>query len=74
MFNPDETLEPIMEETKRILKEMQQTKDLEERKSQSEILRNLCQSSAVFLDFISDAMLADGIPDFDENPFLSEND
>lgn len=68
MQEPDDILEPLLAEAKRTLVEMKKTKTLEERKTQSEILKNLCQSAGVFFDFMTDAMLADEFNDLDDFP------
>ncbi len=61
--DPADVLEPILAETKRVIEEMKNTKDLDIRKTQSEILQNLCNSASVFFDLISNAMLSDGWED-----------
>ena len=66
MHDPGDILDPTMREAKRILGEMKKTKDLAQRKEQSEILRNLCQSAGVFFDFMSDTMMASGLPDIED--------
>ena len=53
---PDDLLHPIMTEAKRVLDEMGDTKDLAQRKNQSEILKNLCQSAGVFFELMADSM------------------
>ena len=65
MHDPGDILDPTMREAKRILDEMKKTKDLAQRKDQSEILRNLCQSAGVFFDFMTDTM-ASGFTDMED--------
>ena len=72
MIEPGDILESTLEEMKRVLVEMKKTKDIETRKDLSEILRNLCQSSGVFFDLMSEAMLSDGFPDDEEMGFFEE--
>jgi hypothetical protein len=59
MDDPSDVLGPTLVEAKRILKEMQATKDLEKRKAQSEVLLNLCRSAGVFFDLMTNTMMAD---------------
>jgi len=59
-------LDLTLNEANRILEEMGETKDLDKRKSQSEVLNNLCQSAGVFFDLMSAAIGAAGFPDLDE--------
>ena len=66
MFDPSDIMDPIMEEAKRVIVEMKETKDLQKRTSQSEILRNLCHSIQAFVDIMSAAMLANDMPEFYE--------
>ena len=67
MQDPTEILEHIFAESKRVLQEMKATTDLKERKAQSKILRNLCQSAGVFFNLMSDTMMMDDFPDFLED-------
>jgi len=67
MHDPTDILEPTLAEAKRTLQEMKKTKDLDARKLQSEILKNLCESAGVFFDLMSNAMMADDFPGFLEN-------
>jgi hypothetical protein len=53
-------------EAKSIVGEMGKTKDLEKKKVQSEILKNLCESAGVFFHFLSDALLSDDFSPLDE--------
>ena len=73
MQDPGDILEPTMREAKRVLVEMKKTKDLAQRKDQSEILRNLCQAAGVFFDFMTDTM-ASGFPGMDEASLFAEDD
>ena len=73
MNDPGDILEPTLREAKRVLDEMKKTKDLSQRKDQSEILRNLCQSAGVFFDFMTDTM-ASGIPDMDEDGLFEDDE
>ncbi len=55
---PMDLVELIMNETRLVLKEMKSTKDLEQLKIQSEIVKNLCGSVGKLFGTVSDAMLA----------------
>lgn len=67
MTNPEDIMEPILAEAKRILGEMGNTTDLEARRTQSEIVKNLCESLGVFFDAMNEALLSGDMPDlFDE--------
>jgi hypothetical protein len=59
MDDPNDVLSPTLVEARRILQEMSETKDLETRKAQSEVLLNLCRSAGVFFDLMTNTMLAD---------------
>jgi len=74
MHDPGDILEPILAEASRVLEEMKKTKDLEKRKSQSETLKNLCESAGVFFNLMSDAMMADDFADFAMEEDASEGD
>ena len=63
MIDPGDVLDPMLAEVKRVLLEMKKTKDLGQRKMQSEIVKNLCESLGVFFDTMASAMAGD-IPDF----------
>ena len=65
-MEPTQIPDSISSETQRILTEMGKTKDLEQRRLQSEIVFNLCKSLGVFFDMMSNAMLSD-IPDVFES-------
>jgi hypothetical protein len=67
--DPTDILDPLIAQAKRTLAEMAKTKDLAERKTQSEIVHNLCQSLGVFF-----SMFMDAAPDPDEFPFLMDDD
>ena len=69
MNDPSDILEPIVVEARRVLEDMKKTEDVNERLSQSKILKNLCQSIGIFFDMTSTAMMDDEFPDF-----LEEND
>jgi hypothetical protein len=66
MTNPDDIVEPILAETRRVLVEMGGTKDLEERKIQSEIAKNLCESLGVFFDAMNGALMSEDMSDMFE--------
>ena len=66
MIDFNDVLDPMLAEVKRVLIEMKKTKDLEQRKTQSEIVKNLCESLGVFFDTMVDAMPED-MPDFMED-------
>lgn len=63
MSEPAELLDPIVDEAQRVLAEMKGTKDLQQRLTQSEILRNLCQSLGVFFDLMSNGIDEDDFED-----------
>ena len=72
MIDPDNVLDPMLAEVTRLLVEMKKTKDLEKRKLQSEIIKNLCESLGVFFDTMTNAMaenMADLLEDEDEDIF-----
>lgn len=56
MHDPTDVIEPILREAKRTLGEMKKSKDLNDRKHQSEIVNNLCQSLGVFFDMVSNTL------------------
>ena len=64
MSDPSEIMGPIMAETERVLEEMKSTKDLDQRKIQSEIVKNLCESLGVFFAAMTDVMMDDDMDDF----------
>ncbi len=64
MTDPTILMDPIVNEAKRTLNEMKKTKDLNERKIQSEIVNSLCQSMGVFFDVMSNAVHMSDVPDF----------
>ena len=66
MFDPEDVLDPMIEEIQRLLAEMKDTRDLEQKKTQSEILKNVCTSLGVFFDFMSDALEGDMVDFLDE--------
>ena len=72
--DPDDILEPTMREAKRILDEMSETKDLAQRKAQSEILKNLCESAGVFFELLKDTMITDDFPFMDDPIPFDEED
>jgi hypothetical protein len=74
MLNPDDIVQSTLKEAKRVLDEMQKTKDPAQRKEQSEILKNLCQSAGVFFDFMTDTMMANGHPEMDDLSLFVDND
>ena len=63
MVGLSELLNSINAETKRVLDEMERTKDFFERKIQSEIVLNLCQSLGVFFNMATN-MMDEDISDF----------
>lgn len=74
MLDPDDILQPTLKEAKRVLDEMRTTKDLAQRKDQSEILKNLCQSAGVFFDLMTDTMIAHGGLDLDDPSLFLDKD
>jgi hypothetical protein len=66
MTNPADIMEPILAESKRILEEMGNTKDLEVRRTQSEIVKNLSESLGVFFDAMNGALMSGDLPDLFE--------
>ncbi len=73
MNDPGDILEPTLREAKRVLAEMKKTKDLAQRKDQSEILLNLCQSAGVFFDLMTESM-ASGLADMDEDDLFADDE
>jgi hypothetical protein len=71
--DPNDVLSPTLVEAKRILKEMSETKDLETRKAQSEVLLNLCRSAGVFFDLMTNTMMAEMDDEFMDE-FVDEAD
>ena len=72
MIDLDNVLDPMLAEVSRLLVEMKKTKDLEKRKLQSEIIKNLCDSLGVFFDTMTGAMadlLEDNYDDEDDDIF-----
>jgi len=67
MFDPESVLDPMIEEIQRLLVEMKNAKDLEQRRVQSEILKNVCASLGVFFDFMSDALEVDYLDEEEED-------
>jgi len=63
MIDPGDVFDPMLAEVNRVLLEMKKTKDLGQRKMQSEIVKNLCESLGVFFDTMGSALAGD-IPDF----------
>jgi hypothetical protein len=70
MNDPAELIDPILEQAKRALDEMSATKDLDQRKLQSEIVKNLCDSAGVFFDMMTGVM--PDLSDLDETLFGNE--
>lgn len=66
MSDPNEIFGPVIRETVRVLKEMAKTDSLEDRKLQSEIVNNLCQSIGMFLDLMSSTAIDSDYLDYDE--------
>ncbi len=63
MDDPADLMGLLTDEATRTLREMSKTKDLERRRIQSEITKNLCGSLQVFFDLMTNTMSGD-IPDF----------
>ena len=53
---------------------VRKTKDLTQRREQSEILKNLCRSAGVFFDLMTDTMMANGFPDDEGHDPFGEED
>lgn len=68
MDDPTTIVDPILREVSRTLEEMKHTTNLDERKTQSKIVKNLCLSMDVFFDLIATEALSPDIPglDYDE--------
>jgi hypothetical protein len=64
---PERVIEPLMAETMRTISEMSRTNDLEQRRLQSEIVRNLCESLGVFLELMEDFIDPDEFEEFIED-------
>ena len=73
MIDPTKVLEPMLAEAERVLGEMKETKDLSERKTQSEIVKNLCESLGVFFDVMTD-YAEDDLPEYYEYVEDDEDD
>ena len=56
MIDPGDVFDPMLAEVNRVLLEMKKTKDLGQRKMQSEIVKNLCESLGVFFDTMGSAL------------------
>lgn len=64
--SPDDTIDMILEEAQRVLNEMKKTKAIDQRKVQSEVLLNLCQSFQVFAELVTSMMDEDDIDPFSD--------
>lgn len=64
--SPDETIDMILGEAQRVLNEMKKTKAIDQRKVQSEVLLNLCQSFQVFAELVTSMMDGDDIDPFSD--------
>ena len=62
--SPDDTIDMILGEAQRVLNEMKKTKAIDQRKVQSEVLLNLCQSFQVFAELVTSMMDEDDIDPF----------
>ena len=56
-MEPEKIMSGISKEILAVLKAMDKTKDIEEKKKYSEIIKNLSDSHGVYLSFISDIAL-----------------
>lgn len=65
--DPTDLLDGLFTQTQRLLSEMARTEDLEQRRLQSETVRNLCGSIGIFFDAMSEAMSLDNMLDFDDD-------
>lgn len=66
MFDPEKIMDSLGTVIEKNIKELSKVKDLEQRKIQSEVIKNLCSSLGVFFDFIATTMDVGmmGAPDF----------
>ena len=64
--SPDDTIDMILGEAQRVLIEMKKTKEIDQRKVQSEVLLNLCQSFQVFAELVTSMMDEDDIDPFSD--------
>ena len=64
--SPDDTIDMILGEAQRVLNEMKKTKAIDQRKVQSEVLLNLCQSFQVFAELVTSMMDEDDIDPFSD--------
>ena len=64
--SPDDTIDMIRGEAQRVLNEMKKTKAIDQRKVQSEVLLNLCQSFQVFAELVTSMMDEDDIDPFSD--------
>lgn len=73
--NSSDIVDDLMREAKRVVLEMSRTKDVNQRKLQSEIAHNLCQSIGVFFNFMTNAVQsADSESLMDETGFEEDDD
>jgi hypothetical protein len=61
-MNPEKIMDGLLKELNLALKAMSKAKDLDEKEAHSRIVKNLCESLAVFLNLASEMMPFD----FDE--------
>ncbi|MDY6856336.1 MAG: hypothetical protein SWO11_16880 [Thermodesulfobacteriota bacterium] len=66
MIDPEELMGSLMTVIQKNVKELSKMKDLEQRKIQSEVIKNLCSSLAIFFDYFANTMDLDLMeaPDF----------
>jgi hypothetical protein len=73
MTDPTDLLDELFTQTRRLLRDMAHTENLEERRLQSETIRNLCGSIGIFFDAMSDAMSYEDMLDFEDDDEEEEN-
>ena len=56
MFDPEELMSSLTTVVEKNIKELSKMKDVEQRRIQSEVIKNLCSSLGVFFDFIANTM------------------
>lgn len=75
MNEDDMLIEPIMDEIQKTIKDLQKSKDANQRRIHSETLKNLCESAGVFITAYNEAhMFEDHPEDFMPPDFLTALD
>jgi hypothetical protein len=56
MFDPEKLMSSLTTVVEKNIEELSKMKDVEQRRIQSEVIKNLCSSLGVFFDFIANTM------------------